>query len=218
MTIKATSVLAILAIWGAMIAAVVRNPDAWWALFFAFLATGAVGISAGRRLGSPRVLAIAGIWGGTAAAAASHTDAAWMAVFAFVATGAVVYSRMKRDAFVHGLVIGGLWALVGVLAVRDAGAAWIAIFAFLTAASIANSRDVTRPFAAALAWGAAGAVMLATDGNYWLSPIAFLVGSFVFRHGPLTVPRRFEWDLFDRDKDDTIEGQWRSVHDAERPK
>ena len=217
MTIKATSVLAILAIWGAMVPAVLRNHDAWWALIFAFLATGAVGVSAGRRLGLSRVLAVAGIWGGTAAALASHESAAWMAVFAFLATGVVVYSRLKRDALIHGLVTGGIWALVGAAAARDADATWICVFAFLTTGSIVNTREVMRPLVAAAAWGAAGAVMLITKEYYWLAPIAWVASWFIFRHNPFSMPRRFEWDLFEKEDDGAIEGRWRSVHDADPP-
>ncbi len=105
MTIKATSMLSILAIWVASIAAVVANGDSWWLLIFAVLATGAVGASAWRRLGISRLTGIAGTWAATGVAAASDADATWVSIFAFLTTGAVVYSTMKRDAWMQGLGI-----------------------------------------------------------------------------------------------------------------
>ena len=57
MTLKATALLSIAAIWGAAIAVVVVQGDVWWTLVFAILASGAVGLK--RSLGLARVLAIA---------------------------------------------------------------------------------------------------------------------------------------------------------------
>lgn len=45
---KATSLLAVAAIWGASIGAVAAQREAWWALIFAALASAAVGLGIGR--------------------------------------------------------------------------------------------------------------------------------------------------------------------------
>lgn len=76
MTLKATALLAIAAIWGAAVSAIALHPDVWWTLVFAALATGAVGF--GRSIGLARVLGIAGAWGGAGAIVASDPHHAWI--------------------------------------------------------------------------------------------------------------------------------------------
>ena len=95
MTIKATSLLSIIAIWVASLAAVAVEPKSWWMLIFSLLATAAVGASAWRRLGISRLIAVTGAWCGSAIAAGSTPDATWTSIFAFLTTGAVVYSTMR---------------------------------------------------------------------------------------------------------------------------
>lgn len=210
-TIKATSLLAILIVWGCVIPAIVLETGAWWSAIFAFLATTAIGISAWRRIGLARVLAIAGIWGGTAAAMARDADATWTSVFAFLATGAVVYGIMRRDGLLVGLGVAATWAMTGAVAALDAEAAWISVFAFLTTGALANSRwNPGRGIAAIVWWGAAGAVMLATQDWYWLCVPAFLLTAAAIPFGGVPrarIPRNFEWDLFDRDDRDAREDE-----------
>ncbi len=207
MTIKATSVLAILVIWAAIIPAVALQGEVWWSLIFAALATGAVGINAWRRLGLSRVAAIGGAWGGTAGALAYSGDATWISVFAFLSTGAIVTSPMRREAIINGLGIAATWGLSGwVIAQHPNDAAWIAVFAFLTSAVVASSHGrAARGIQCAIAWGAATAVMLVTSDFYWLSVFAFLLSTFRFGGG-ISLPRRFEWDLFERDSPTRAEG------------
>jgi len=202
-TIKATSALSILAIWTTMIPAVIAEPDAWWGLIFALLATLAVGASAWRRLGISRVLAIVGIWLGSAIAITSDPDATWVSIFAFLSTGAVVYSMMRREAVAIGGGIAVTWLITGaVVAANDAEAAWISVFAFLTAGAVANSTGYqARGLAAMLWWGIAGFVMIAADGWYWLAIIAFLLSAASIGISDFRIPRRIEWDLFERDDD-----------------
>lgn len=201
MTIKATSLLSILVIWACMIPAVAIEPGAWWALIFAFLATGSIGIGAWRRLGLSRLIGVAGIWAGTAAAVASDPGNAWTSIFAFLSTGAVVYSIMRRDALVTGLGIGATWAMVGaVLAAHGSDGSWIVVFAFLTTGSLANSRSrAAKGLATMLWWGIAGTIMLATGTWYWLCVPAFLLSAASLGLTDLRLPRGLEWDLFERD-------------------
>ncbi len=203
MTIKATSLLSLVAIWAAMIPAVIVNHDAWWTLIFAFLASGAVGIGMWRRLGIARLIALIAVWAGTAFAVGANGNSEWMAIFAFLATGAVVYSAMRRTAWLLGIGIAVAWGVTGAAAVRsDGDATWICIFAFLTAATVANSwRGQSRGIAAAGWWGIAGTIMLAADDYYWLAVLAWLFSTAAIGigHGGFTLPRRFEWDLFERD-------------------
>ncbi|MBI2767060.1 MAG: hypothetical protein HYX53_14270 [Chloroflexi bacterium] len=199
MSIKASSVLAVIAIWAAMIPAVIAQPDAWWTLVFAMLATFAVGVSFWRRLGLPRVIAVAGTWTGAAMVTGYDAGAGWITIFAFLTTAALVYSSMRRDGWAHGLAIAAAWLAVGTVIVvnDDPGAAWIGIFAFLTAGSVANSRRNARAFAAILWWGIAAGVMLAGDGWYWLAPVAFILSAMTVGMTDFHWARRFEWDLFD---------------------
>jgi hypothetical protein len=201
-TIKATSALSIVAIWAAMIAAVVAKPDLWWTLIFAFLATGAVGISAWRRLGMSRLVAIAGIWGGTAIAVGVE-GSGFPSIFAFLSTGAVVYSIMRRDALLIGLGMAAAWLVAGgVVAINGDEGAWITVFSFLTVGALANTRgNNLRGLSAILWWGIAGAIMVAVGGgwSYVLCIPAFLLTSASLGFGDFGFPRGLEWDLFDRD-------------------
>lgn len=201
MTIKASSALSILAIWVTMIVAVIAEPDAWWGLIFALLATMAVGASAWRRLGTSRLLAIAGIWLGTAIAVAEGGTLA--SVFAFLATAAVVYSVMRRDALAIGGGIAVTWLMAGaVIAANGGDGAWISVFAFLTAAVVANSRgSAARGLAAMLWWSLAGIVTIVAGGWYWLSVIAFVLSAASIGISEFRIPRKIEWDLFERDDD-----------------
>lgn len=204
MTIKATSLLSIIAIWVTMLPAVIAEPGGWWGLIFAFLATGSIGIGAWRRLGLSRLIAISGVWLGTAIAIADNSDNTWISVFAFLATGAIVYSIMKRDAYLGGVGIAVAWVMTGAVAVdSNSDAAWICIFAFLTAGAVANSfKKNTRGIVAAVAWGAVGVLMLAADGFYWTAIFAFIASATSFwMGGGINLPRSFEWDFFDRDDD-----------------
>jgi hypothetical protein len=203
MTIKASALLSIIAIWAAMIPAVAVEHASWWALIFAALATGAVGTGAFRSLGMSRLLAIAGAWAGSALAAGSTPDGAWTAIFAFLTTGAVVYSVMRKDAVLNGLGIAVAWLVVG-LAVMTSHAhegAWTCVFAFLTAGAVANHRTQRRGVAAAGWWAIAGVIMIAAQDYYWLSVFAFLLSTVSLGFGNFSFPRRLEWDLFERDDD-----------------
>ena len=211
MTIKATSVASILAIWVASIIAVSISPGAWWILIFAFLSTGAVGASAWRRLGVSRLIAIMGIWAGLAVAVGYHESAAWISVFAFLSTGAVVYSGMRRDAAVLGLGIAAPWIVSGAIVAHNGeSVAWAAVFAFLTAGGLANSRgNVARGVASIIWWGAAGAVIvIAGDGWTWLCVPAFILAEASVGFGDFHFPRGIEWDFFDRDGDKADESRW----------
>ena len=154
MTLKATSMLSILAIWVASIAAVVAEPKSWWLFVFTFLGTGAVGVSAWRRLGVSRLIAIAGTWAGMALAAGSSDDATWTSILAFLTTGAVVFGTMKRDAWVLGVGIAAAWLGTGLsVAASGPGAAWMCVFAFLTAGAVANSHhESSRGVSALVGW------------------------------------------------------------------
>lgn len=211
MSIKATSLLSILAIWVTMIPAVIAQPDAWWSLVFAVLGTFAIGVSAWRRLGLSRLIAISGTWFGTAFMVGSDESAAWAAVMAFLATAAIVYSTMRRDAWLAGLGIAGAWVMTGAVVAANGGeGAWISVFAFLTAAVVANGRGSrVRGLATLLWWGIAGLVMIAASGWYWLSVLAFLLSAMALGAGDLQFPTRLEWDLFERDEDTPQEGETR---------
>lgn len=215
MTVKVSSLLAILAIWAAMIPAIVAEPDAWWALIFAALATGAIGVSAWRRLGISRLIAIAGTWAAIAVAISGNEATAWMAIFGFLTTGAVVYSSMRRDAWLAGLGVGVAWAAVGLASVANDGeGTWICVFAFLTAGAIANSggRGAVRGASAMLWWGIAGAVMVIGDGGWTfvLAIAAFLLTALALGFADFRLPTKLEWDLFDGEdsKDEIIEGEY----------
>ena len=203
MTLKVSSLLSILAIWVAVITAVSIEPDCWWSIIFAALATGAVGVGAFRRLGLSRLIAISGIWAGTAIGMANDPDATWISIFAFLSTGAAVHSLMKRDSYVGGLGIALAWMVVGVVLARstDNVPAWICVFAFLTTGAIANTRGDRRGLAALIWWGAAGGIMLVYDDWYWLAVFAFLLTASSVGFGGFSFPRGIEWDLFDRDDD-----------------
>jgi hypothetical protein len=158
-----------------------------------------VGIGFWRRLGLPRVIAIAGIWGGTALVV-GNDQGTWPALFAFFATCAVVYSLMRRDAYVLGLGIGFVWLAFALIVVDQQQAAWIAIFAFLTAATTASSRSTWAKGAAAMIWWSiAAAIILAADGLYWLTVIAWLLGGASMGFRDWNFPRRIEWDILDSD-------------------
>lgn len=201
-TIKATSALSILAIWAAMVPAIVIEPGAWWSLMFAALATAAIGIGSWRKLGLSRLIAIAGTWAGAAIAIANAPGSAWVSVFAFLTTAVVVYSIMKRDAYLGGLGIAIAWLVTGAVIADTGEGVWISVFAFLTAAAVANSFGrKTRGIAAAVAWLAAGAIMLSTGGWFWLAVIAFFLSASSLGLDGVRIPRSFEWDLFDRDDD-----------------
>ncbi|MCC7365434.1 MAG: hypothetical protein IT303_13795 [Dehalococcoidia bacterium] len=203
MSIKATSALSILAIWAAMIPAVIVEPDAWWSLIFAGLATASIGVSAWRRLGISRVIAVAGTWSGTALAVANEPGATWIAIFAFLSTGAIVYSVLRRDAWLSGLGIAAPWLATGIAITANEGdGAWICVFAFLTTGAVANAgRSAYRGLAAILWWGIAGAIMVIAGGWAWLAVPAFVLSGLSIGVGDFRLPRRFEWDLFDRDDD-----------------
>ena len=113
MTIKASALLSIVAIWATMIPAVIAEPGEWWSLIFAGLATMAIGISSWRRLGLSRVIAIAGIWAGTALATVESDG--WIAIFAFLATATAVHSIMQRTAILNGVAIATAWLVVGIV-------------------------------------------------------------------------------------------------------
>lgn len=204
MTVKATAVLSILAIWAAIIPAVVIHHSSWWAFIFAFLATGAVGVSFSRRLGLSRLLAIAGTWAGTAMAIGQSPDNTWVSVFAFLSTAVIVYSIMRRDALGAGLGIAVTWLVVGTVLLVDKNpdAAWISVFAFLTTGAVANNHGRhARGLAAMVWWCVAGAIMVATAGWYWLAVFAFVLASASLGLRGFSL-RGFEWDFFERDRDD----------------
>lgn len=202
-TVKASSVLSILVIWATMIAAVVVHPDEWPALIFAFLATGAVGISAWRSLGMSRLIAITGAWVATMLGSFYAETGLFMSIFAFLSTGAIVYSGLHRDAIANGVGIAAAWLTTGiVVAANGDEAAWIAIFAFLTAAALANTRGRdARGLGAVLWWGLAGAIMIISGGWYWLCVPALLFTEFSLGFNEFSLPRGIEWDLFKRDSD-----------------
>ncbi len=201
LSIKATSALSIAVIWATMTPAIFVEPGGWPALVFAFLGTVAIGVSAWRRLGISRLIAISGVWLATALAVAGSSDNWWMASFAFLSTAAIVYSIMKRDAYLGGAGIALAWLVTGVIAMsQDGDTAWMSIFAFLTAAAVANAFGTSRrALIATVAWAIAGVLMFALDGSYWIALIATLFSITSFGLGGFNMPRKFEWDLFDRD-------------------
>lgn len=210
MTVKASSVLCLVAIWAAVITGIAFEAAAWWSVFFAFMATAAVGASAMRRLGLSRVVAVAGTWGGAAAAFGADSSATWMSIFAFLTTGAVVYSRMKPAAMLQGAAVATAWLAAGLAANQDATAAWTGIFAALSARPLAGGGRV-RAAAGIVAWAAAGALMVWQEGMYWLSAGAFVATLLPFGGGPF-IPRRFEWDLgWRRDSSGVIDGESRPL-------
>lgn len=198
MSIKASALLAIAAIWGAMIPALLAEDGQYWTVVFAFLATMAIGGSFWRSFGLSRLLAVAGIWAG--AAVATSEGEGWVTVFAFLATGAAVHSVMGARAVLNGIGIAVPWLVLAAVS-RDAGGegSWICVFAFLTAATVANHRSEKRGVAAVLWWGAAGTVMVLADGWYALAIGAWLLSAASLGFRGFWLPRRIEWDLFDRD-------------------
>ncbi|MGH8432839.1 MAG: hypothetical protein ACREUF_20820 [Solimonas sp.] len=203
MTVKATSLFALVAIWACTILAIMAEPGAWWSIFFAFLASGSIAPRLWRSIGLSKLLAISGIWVGTAIAIASDADATWASIFAFLSTGAVSFGVMRRDAEALGAGIGVIWLIVGLVVGTDADATWISIFAFLTAGALANSHgEWARGGSAILWWGFAGAIMLIADGWYWLSVPAFLLSASSIGFADFELPRRIDWDLFERDEDE----------------
>ncbi|MGD9933952.1 MAG: hypothetical protein AB7T37_09555 [Dehalococcoidia bacterium] len=210
MTVKASPLLCLIAIWAAVVMGIAFEPGAWWATFFALLASVAVGLSAMRRLGLSRIVAVAGAWAGAAVAFGADGGATWMSIFAFLTTTGVVYSRMKPGALLEGAAVAVAWLAAGVTANQDADAAWTGIFAALSAKWIAGGGRL-RSMLGAAAWGAAGAVMTWQEGMYWLAPIAFFVTLFPIGKG-VAFPRRFEWDLSWRTDDgDVIDGESRPL-------
>ncbi len=102
----------------------------------------------------------------------------------------------KRDQL--GQILGSPFKL----ARHGQGGVWISVFAFLTAGAIASSRSkARRGLIATFAWGAAGLIMLAADGMHWLAIVAFILSATSLGFENFVFPRRFEWDLFDRDED-----------------
>jgi hypothetical protein len=211
LTIKASSLLSILAIWGAVAGAVAFEPGAWWSVFFAAMASGFIGLNASRRLGLSRLLAIAGIWAGAAIGFGSDSGATWMSVFAFLSTFTVVASVIKRNAVVNGLAIAAPWLASGAgVAAADGDGAWTCLFAFLTVPLVANG-SLSRAIVGIIAWLVAGALMVGLEGHHWLSVIAFVATMFAFTGRP-RLPRRFEWDLFERDDGGAFEGKSRPLN------
>ncbi len=205
MTIKATSMLSILAIWIGTIVGVAISHDAWPAVIFAALATGAVGVSAWRRLGISRLTALSGTWGATGWAIAAHEGNWWISIFAFLTTGAVVYSTMRRDALAAGAGIAVAWLACAAASQQHEGAAWMAIFAFLTAGAIANTGGNVRGLSAILWWTIAGAIVVAGGSGWaWTGIIAFVLTSASLGFSDFNFPRGLEWDLFDRDDDSGV--------------
>ena len=210
MTVKASPLICLVAIWAAVVTGIAFEPGAWWAIFFALLATVAVGLSAIRRLGLARIVAVAGTWAGAAVAFGADSGATWMSIFAFLTTAGVVYSRMKPGALFEGGAIAVAWLAAGITASQDASAAWIGVFAALSARWIAAGGRL-RSLLAIGAWAAAGTMMTWQEGMYWLAPIAFFVTLFPIRKG-VAFPRRFEWDLSWRaDDGDVIDGESRPL-------
>ncbi len=203
LTLKATALLAIMAIWGASVAAVALHGDVWWTLVFAVLATGAVGFR--RSVGLARVLAIAGVWGSAAAITASNPDHAWVTVFAFLSTGAVVYSAMERDAFLSGLGVAVSWIAAAAAVVATDGGAWITVFSFLTTGAIANiGRGGGAGALAIVAWVVAAAAIVVLDGHHWLAVFAFAIGSLHFGVTGVRFPTRLEWDFRSDDHSESV--------------
>ena len=203
MTIKATAALSILAIWIGTLVGVVISHGAWPAIIFALLATGAVGVSAARRLGISRLVAVAGTWAAIGWAIGAHEGNWWISVFAFLTTGAVVYSTLRRDALVAGMGVAAAWLAVAAATQSHPGAAWMGVFAFLTAGAISNTGGGNMRGASAILWWgiAAGIVIAGGDGWAWVSVLAFLLTSASLGFSDFSLPRGLEWDLFDRDDD-----------------
>lgn len=222
MTIKASALLAVVVIWAAIIPAVAAEHDAWWALIFAFLATGAVASSFWRRLGMSRVAGIAGAWAGVAIAIVESPDATWASILAFVSTLTILYSALRREAILHGAAIAAAWLVFGgIVTVSEGDATWTCVFAFLTTATIANSRGNARPLSAILWWGIAGGVIAVADGDFaWLTVIAFLLTATSVGFGDFNFPTGIEWDLFGRgstgDEDEPFVRTSRAERRAER--
>lgn len=209
MTIKASALLAALVIWATIVPAVVVQPDAWWALVFAVLATGAVASSFWRRLGIARVLGIGGAWAGAAIAIIETPDATWSAIFAFLSTVTILYSAMRREAILHGLAIATAWLAFGAIVVAHEGeAVWPCVMAFLTTGAIANSRGNARALAGILWWAIAAGVIVAAGGDFaWLTAVAFVLTVASVGIGDFKFPTGIEWDLFGRGGGDDESGE-----------
>jgi hypothetical protein len=211
LTIKASAVLAIAAIWIATIAGIAADSGAWWSVFFAMLATAAVGSGFWRSLGWSRLIAIAGVWAATAIAFGNDSGVTWMSIFAAFSTFAIVHSRMRMTAFLNGLAAVVPWAIASALTFIDSGAAWTCVFAFFTVGSVANG-GMFRALVSMAAWGGLGAIMIVQEDWYWLSILAFVATAIAFSSRP-EVPRKFEWDLFESEDDrNVVEGRSRPLN------
>jgi hypothetical protein len=203
MTVKATSLLALAAIWVSTILAVMAEPEGWPAIIFALLASTSIAPRLWRSIGLSKLIAIAAPWAATGLAVAGDPDGWWVSIFAFLTTAAVSLGIMRKDAMALGAGIAVAWAVVGVTTADDPDAAWTSIFAFLTAGALANSHgEWARGGSAMVWWGLAGAIMLIADGWYWMSIPAFLLSASSIGFGDFEFPRRIDWDFFDRDDDD----------------
>ena len=199
MTIKASSLLAIVAIWAMMIAAVLQTPEAWWALIFAGLATTSIGIGFWRRLGLAKLVAVVGIWAGTALIIANG-EAVWPSVMAFLATAALVHARHDRNTVILGLAFAAVWLLTAYIVIDQHAGAAISVFAALTVGTLAGNRSRwARGLTVLVWWGAAGVVILATNDHYWLAAVAWLLSIAPLGIPNWNLPRRIEWDFGERD-------------------
>ena len=79
----------------------------------------------------------------------------------------------------------------------------MAVFALLTAGALANTGgNLARGVTGVLWWGIAGAVVLIAGAGWaWLCVPAFLLTAGSVGVSDFHLPRRMEWDLFDRDDD-----------------
>lgn len=177
--------------------AVTIEPRGWWVLIFAALATLVVGSGMRRIIGSARLIAIAGAWTATSVMIA-YGEAVWPCVFAFLTTAAVAALPIRNSSLFPGITVAAVWLASALIVVDQQAGAGVTVFAFLTAATLAAGRfGALRNTLVLALWAAATAIILAVDGMYWLSAVAWLLGAI-----PLGLPRAFprtiEWDILER--------------------
>jgi len=198
-TIKVSSLLAVIAIWAAMITAVINEPDAAWSLVFAALATAAIGIGFWRRLGLSRLVAITGIWAGTVLVVGSG-EAAWPSVLAFFATAVIAHAPGGRAIFLLDLAAAFVWLIAAFVVVDQHDGSYVLVFAALTVWSLVGGHPERASGAVTILWWAlAASIILVADGFYRLSVLAWILSASSFDRATWRLPRKVEWDIFDHD-------------------
>lgn len=202
-TLKASAVLATIAVWAASITAVVIRQGSWPILIFALLTTVMIGANAWRRLGLSRLLAIIGIWAGTAIIAAVDDGRSWPALFALFTTATVVFGGLGRNAWLQGLAIAAPWlATSAAVGTQGGDVAWMVVVAFFSTIAIANTRrKLLRSVLALVWWNLTGLAVVVGGGDWaWLAFGALVLAWFPLGGGGFRFARGFEWDLWHNDR------------------